>query len=98
MAAITTLAGSAMLPAALSVADAAAELAEEAPDERVAVDEEESVSVASVAVAEELPVVDEEPEEVVETVALEDDELELYALAALHQETLVCSAPKRRGS
>ena len=66
-----------MLPAALSVADAAAELADEAPDERVAVVDEESVSVASVAVAEELPVVEEEPEEVVATVALEDDELEL---------------------
>ena len=66
------------MPAALSVADAAAELAEEAPDERVAVDEEESVSEASVAVAEELPVVEEEPEEEeVETVALEVEELEL---------------------
>lgn len=66
-----------MLPAALSVADAAAELADEAPDERVAVVDEESVSVASVAVADELPVVEEEPEEVVETVALEEEELEL---------------------
>ena len=65
------------MPAALSVADAAAELAEEAPDERVEVDDEESVSVASVAVADELPVVEEEPEEVVETVALEEEELEL---------------------
>jgi hypothetical protein len=60
------------------VADAAVELAEEAPDERVEVDDEESVSVASVAVAEELPVVDAEPEEEeVETVALEVLELEL---------------------
>lgn len=66
-----------MLPAALSVADAAAELADEAPDERVAVVDEESVSVASVAVADELPVVEEKPEEVVETVALEEEELEL---------------------
>lgn len=65
------------MPAALSVADAAAELADEAPDERVAVVDEESVSVASVAVADELPVVEEEPEEVVETVALEEEELEL---------------------
>lgn len=66
------------MPAALSVADAAAELAEEAPDERVDVVDEESVSVASVAVAEELPVVEEEPEEEeVETVALEVEELEL---------------------
>ena len=63
------------MPAALSVAEAAAELADEAPDERVAVDDEESVSVASVAVADELPVVDEEPEEVVATVALEELEL-----------------------
>lgn len=87
-----------MLPAALSVAEAAAELAEDAADERAEV-AEEPVSLASalVAVAEELPDDCEEPEEV-EMVALEELELELYCLAALHQETLVCSAPKRLGS
>ena len=65
-----------MLPAALSVAEEEAALAEE---EREAVEEDEPVSLdsASVAVAVELPLVEEEPEEVVvETVALEE-ELEL---------------------
>ena len=54
------------------VAEAAAELAEEAPEERVEVVEEEPVSVAdeSVAVAVELPVV-EEPEEVARELVLE---------------------------
>jgi len=88
-------AGKAMFPAALSVAEAAAELAEEAADERAAADED--VASASVAVAVELPVVEDEPLEVA-TVALEELEVELYALAALHHETLVCSAPKRLGS
>lgn len=67
--------------APLSVAEAAAELAEEAPDERVEVVEEDSVSVAeeSVAVAVELPLV-EEPEEVARELLLE---LVPYAFAAL---------------
>ena len=66
-----------MLPAALSVAEEEAALAEE---EREAVDEDEPVSLDSalVAVAVEEPLVEEPEEElVVETVALEEEELEL---------------------
>ena len=55
------------MPAALSVAEEEAALAEE---EREAVEEDEPVSV-------ELPVEDEPEEVVVETVALEEEELEL---------------------
>lgn len=59
--------------APLSVAEAAAELAEEAADERDAVEEEEDDSVAeeSVAVAVELPLVDEAPDEVARELVLE---------------------------
>jgi len=48
-------------------------------------------------VADELPVIEEEPLEVA-TVALVELELEPYAFAALHQEMLVCSAPNLLGS
>lgn len=70
------------MPAALSVAaEAAAELADEAAERTgdVADEDEESVSVASasVAVADELPLVCEEPDEVEELARDEaDDELE----------------------
>lgn len=61
--------------APLSVAEAAAELADEAAEERDAVEEEDddSVSLAeeSVAVAVELPLVDEAPEEVARELVLE---------------------------